>query len=108
MTALALIVIAFATYRAARLVSVDAISEPLRSIVYDWAYDDDGVAEHEPEPRGKVRAWLSDLVNCPFCTGVWLGALLLLVWQSWEWGRWGCILLAVTGVQAFLQALTTE
>lgn len=102
----AVLVLALATYRAARLVSVDAISEGFRSRIYDWAWDDDGLPMHEPVARGRVREWLWDLVDCPYCVGVWIGAGLILVWQSWEWGRWGVILLAVTGLQAFLQSLS--
>lgn len=98
------LVLGAATYRAARLVAVDGISEPLRAWVDQWAWDEEGGDDSTGAPRGKVRPWLAELINCPFCVGVWLGAGLIGVWQCWEWGRWGVILLAVTGVQAFLQS----
>lgn len=82
---LALVAIAgLATYRLARAVAVDTITEPLRQRVY-----------------GLGRPRLSELVSCQHCVGFWLALLptgLLLAaagWPGWPealaawWGAAG-------------------
>ena len=55
--ALTLATDAAAAYRLTRLVTTDTITEPMR----DW------VANRAPNGR------VDTLVNCPWCTGVWVG-----------------------------------
>jgi hypothetical protein len=68
--------LALATFRLARIVAFDPITEPVRAPV---ARD----TEEGPEPKGRgVQRALGELISCPMCVGVWIGAALTygLLW----------------------------
>jgi hypothetical protein len=85
---LGLVLVALAAYRLACLVAVDSISVPLRDRLYTFAWDE---SETEIDPndhtklrarrRGPVRAWLYELVSCPYCLSVWFAAGLYAAWR---------------------------
>lgn len=63
--------LSLATFRLARIVSFDAVTEPIRA----------PVAESTPgggtKPKGQgARRALGELVACPLCVGVWISAAL--------------------------------
>lgn len=116
---LLLAVIILAGYRVARLIVHDEIlgsypktkhdengeeySEPgdrgtgLRRLVDIALLDEDG------DPRGPLRSWLSKLLSCPVCTGVWADAALLAGWVNGGVPiRWGIVAAAIAGGQALL------
>jgi hypothetical protein len=55
------VVLVLGVYRGARIVSTDTVSEPPRLRMAEWSEGEDS-----------WRAWLYDLIECPFCTSVWL------------------------------------
>jgi hypothetical protein len=59
---LALLVIG-ATARLARLVTADSITDPFRAWVNRKA---------KKKLGRKVWTWFDDLINCPWCVGLWL------------------------------------
>lgn len=78
--------IALATYRFTRLVILDAISEPVRERLFNrwpptlvragqrWTGQRlVDRSEHSPRPK---PSWLGKLLDCPWCTSVWLAALI--------------------------------
>ena len=70
------VLLALATFRLARIVAFDQITEPVRAPV---AQD----TEEGPEPKGRgFRRALGELVTCPMCVGVWISAALTygLLW----------------------------
>ena len=73
-------------YRLARLIAVDAITEPLRNRMARWAYPKTLIAHTdsppEPAPRHKGREFLFDLVSCIHCVGVWVTVPASLVISS--------------------------
>ena len=83
---------ALATYRLARLIAYDEIFAWLR----------ERVAEVEDVP---FLAWLNDLVNCPYCLGVWFAvAMLGLLWAGTPVTLGIVLVLGVAGAQDFLES----
>lgn len=81
-----------ACYRLAMLITQDAIAKPVRNFF--------GL-----HPKGWIRAWLGELVHCPYCFGVWAAAALALVLYGFNWVTllyW----LAIAGGQAFMQKIS--
>lgn len=102
---ISLVLAVLATYRLAQMVALDDgpldVFATLRGLT---AYSHNG-----KERTGLAWESLSKLVNCPYCLGVWFGALTtLLVAFSVRLGFWTGILfwLATAGGQCALQALT--
>lgn len=86
-----------AVYRLAQLVSVDDgpfdVFKRLRAACGQIAY------------RYKKMKTLADLVNCPYCTGVWFALALALLFQARPWWLHA---LAIAGGQAFLQSVSAR
>lgn len=129
-TPLALLIVALAAYRITRIITTDSISEPARERIYRWAWvEPDEVlayavaqerwageslpfqtdADDPPPPlprRGGLRTWLNQLVQCAWCMGVWVSAGTYAVWRWWTWEPVHVliVMLAVAGVQGWLQS----
>lgn len=57
--------LAFASYRLTRFIVDDSLIDYQRARVQAWAAS-----------GGPLRAKLNDLIECPYCTGVWASALV--------------------------------
>jgi hypothetical protein len=107
------IIYALAVYRATRLITTDALCEPIRRWLrrLGWTrmsraigIDGDVEVDDVPRrgPRGAFGRGMTELVRCDWCLSIWLGAVA--VGASYEWETWtGYIsatlaLSAVTGV----------
>lgn len=108
-----LVVLALATYRVARIIAEDTISEPARERMYRWAWDDahpdesvddDGKRVLLAHPRAAWRTWVHGLFTCPLCIGVWTAAALYALWRfvDWEPVNVAIVMLAIAGLQCFL------
>lgn len=70
---IASVLLGLATFRAWRILSLDQITEPLRSALINR--------------EGRVWVFLTDMVLCPWCLGFWIagaGAIALTVTQDWN------------------------
>lgn len=83
-----LIVSALAVFRLSRLVALDTIAEPLR------------IAVGRRASGGGAWRWGADLINCPFCLGVWFAALVVLSGERLQ-VLWS--ILAAAGLQDILE-----
>lgn len=85
--------IALATFRLIRLVSYDVMTaflrEPLRYA-----------------PQGTFLGTLSSLLNCPWCTGIWLSALVVFAYFASPLSWFPILILAIAGVASLLQLLS--
>lgn len=105
-----LAVLALASYRATRLMTDDTLTLPLRDRLYRWAWDDEHpvanreTGQLEPRPRAPLRTYVYELVTCSWCLGVWVAALLYVLWRwsSWAPVRYGIVVLALAGAQGFV------
>lgn len=107
-----LVVLALAAFRATRLVAEDTISDPFRSRLFRWAWDDenlvdDGHGHQVPTARTRHgaaderrlfdgwRTWVWMLFTCQWCLGVWISTA---VYCAWRWG--GDVALSILAVLA--------
>lgn len=116
--AVAIVVLAAATYRVARLVAVDTVTTPWRAVVYRFAWADpepwDGPddrpeeSDGAPQPRAGWRTYVYEFVTCPHCLGVWIAIGAAVAWWHWAWVLWPLVTVAAMGVQSFAASLAGE
>lgn len=88
------ILMALAIERLVRLFTYDLIT----AFVRNWFVDAD------PE---SLRSTLGALINCPWCTGLWFGLIVVFAYFAWPVAAWYAILvLALSSVGTLLQLLT--
>lgn len=79
---LGVILVCTAVYSATRLLTTDAIFEPLRARLDAWAQA--GVAnldKHRAPTRGqRFAAWAVELLSCVWCASMWVGTFAALCW----------------------------
>lgn len=106
--ALRVLVIGFATYRIARALTQDSITDPFRDWVWSRAFvavpDPTGKEGYATRRRSRIWPWLYGLVSCPFCAGFWIALCLYWAWTEGAWQRTAVAAVAVAGVQAALTA----
>jgi len=84
----------FANYRLSRLISIDEITKPVRSLIGRKVTAD----------KHNFWWWLAELINCPHCVGVWIAAVL--AWFiAYSITEFVLLWLAIAGAQSFLQSL---
>lgn len=72
------LVLGLAAYRAAHVLSNEAVTKPLRA-PFIKETQKDGKTVEEPKKHGFLGA-MGLLIYCPSCTGVWLSALLVYLY----------------------------
>lgn len=95
---LRVLVVGLASYRLARAIAVDSITDPIRLWLYDRAWPGGPIAAHEPGDR--PWAWLFALASCPFCVGFWISLVLYACWVNVGWSRVLIAAVAVAGIQS--------
>ncbi len=109
---LLIVVVAFASYRAARAIAVDTITARFRMWAFGKAYP--GIPEGfagDVNPAlvtsGRPWRWFYGLVSCPFCIGFWLS---IGFWFACDPGYKLPVAsaVAVAGVQTLLTSVTSE
>lgn len=102
MTLAVVVILGLVVYRAARVLTVDKISQPWR----DWLLRQ--VQHAGAETRSAAR-WAYTLLTCPWCLGIYLSALVvafysLVVADRWLGWEYPLGLLAVAGAQSLFTA----
>jgi hypothetical protein len=71
-----LLLITVASHKAARLISKDRVTSPLRAPFARYE-GSDGPGEVSEKPRGRgLRRAIGELLLCPYCLGMWTSAAL--------------------------------
>lgn len=71
---LQLLVYALAVARVTGLIVADSITEPIR----------DGIVKRLDDRPHTLGAWITDLIECPWCIGMWVS--LVVAPLVWFWG----------------------
>jgi hypothetical protein len=92
------LLVCLATYRVSELFSLDNGPYDIFLNLRKWL----GVRASEGSATWRT---LADLINCPFCLGIWfaLAGVLLLIWHT-RYSDLILIWLAIAGVQTFLES----
>ncbi len=82
------ILVGLASYRLARALSLDTITDPFRGWLHRHAYRvaraKPGTVEPVVVPKSKPWAWAYSLASCPFCNSWWLALGVSAAWFG-EW-----------------------
>ncbi|MDA8596995.1 DUF1360 domain-containing protein [Candidatus Pacebacteria bacterium] len=98
------VLISLATYRLIRLFVYDAITKFFREQFYDVVKVGKELVLEKPE-RGPRRT-LADLMSCPWCMGVWMGATVTFFYALTPYAYFFVVFLAISGVASFLILLS--
>ena len=90
-----------ATFRIIRLITFDKIFNFAHVIFMD-AMPDGTYAKPE---RGLRRA-IAELIECQWCTGVWAGLFVVVVYMLSAIGRFGALILAISALGSFMQVIS--
>lgn len=102
------LMLAFATFRITRLLVYDKIARWFRELFAErHVYHKDGVAwvEVRPYPKG-LRSTIYDLLQCPWCIGIWASLVSIVIYFVFPWGWFVCFFLAIAGAGSMLQILS--
>jgi hypothetical protein len=101
------VLLALAAFRITRLIVYDKITRFFR----EWfVYKYDDVREGKevtiilPYQVG-LRRTLHDLVNCPWCIGIWGTLIIVVIYYVFPFGWLITFILAIAGVASFMQML---
>jgi hypothetical protein len=97
-------IMALATWRLTRLFVYDTITRFVREQFMDVVKIGRGFRLETPK-RGPRRV-LSELFQCPWCTGVWCAFLVVFFYQITDYAVLPLTLLAIAAVASFLQLLS--
>jgi hypothetical protein len=107
LTALDWLMLAFAVFRAARLISFDGVMSTYRSpfvkgVPHDSGMNDDVCARTDVAPW---REAIGELLACPICTATWVAGILVGLWLFVPvYGRILAGVLSLAGAMEFLFA----
>lgn len=102
------VLMAFATLRITRLVVYDKIARWFRELFVERReLEADGVAFVEVIPyQSGIRHTLYDLVQCPWCIGMWSGLLVTTCYFIFPWAWSVIFFLALAGMGSLLQVIS--
>ena len=102
------VILALAIFRMIRLVVFDSIAYWIRDFFFDKQYKKEKsglytVSRTQP-PKG-LRRKLCELVNCPWCSGVWVSLFVVFFYFLYPitWFFW--VVLALAGVGTIVQLI---
>lgn len=101
------ILLAFASFRITRLIAYDKITRFFREwFVEKREFTENGeiYVELVPLPHG-MRRTLHDLIECPWCIGLWAGLISTFFYFMFPWAWFIVLFLAVAGAGSLFQLL---
>lgn len=97
------VVLSLATMRVVRLFVYDAITKFFREQFWDAKKTKEGYVLEKP--KHGPRRTLADLLSCPWCFGVWAGAMVVFFYLWTPLAYFPILLLAVSAIATSLQLL---
>lgn len=99
------VLMVLAAFRMTRLVVYDKVSRFFREWFLDSReIEQDGKTVIElTVPEAGMRRTLHDLVDCPWCIGMWSALIITLSYFIFPWAWFVILFLAVAGASSFIQ-----
>ena len=94
-------IMSLATFRIIRLITFDKIFSFARVMFMDTLPDGT-----EVKPAGGFRRAAAELMECFWCTGVWVGLFVLVLYMLTPIGRFGALILAIAALGSFFQVVS--
>lgn len=92
-------ILVFATFRIIRLFVYDKITKWFRDLFLNVAPDGKTLIK----PLRGPRLTMYELLDCPWCLGVWAGTVAVLSYYLFSWSWIILLIFAVSGVASFIQ-----
>ena len=104
-----LFVLSLASFRMTRLIVYDQITLFIRKPFFiEEEMEEDGEVYYVPYPRG-IRGWIGSLLNCYWCTGMWVTILLYIVYTCVLTETMHVILIfAIAGIAAIIESIVQK
>ena len=101
------ILLFFAAFRITRLVVYDKITRFFREwFISKREMEENGVVWVELMPlKSGFRKTLYDLLQCPWCVGLWAGLIVSVCYFLFPWAWFVILFLAVSGLGSLLQLI---
>ena len=96
-----IIIMILATWRIVHLISFDKIFGFARSVFMNVL--EDGT---EAKPEKGFRRAIAELIECLWCTGVWVALSVLVLYIVTPLGRFGALILAIAALGSFMQVIS--
>ena len=96
-----IIIMTLATFRIIRLITFDKIFGFARAMFMD--IQPDGT---ETKPPSGFRRAIAELMECQWCTGVWAGLFVIIVYMITPIGRFAALILAISALASFMQVIS--
>jgi hypothetical protein len=99
------LVLSLAAFRITRLMVYDKIARWFRELFADTRRFEEGGASYvEVKPYGSgFRHTLYDLLQCPWCIGVWSALVVTFFYFMYPWAWYVLLFLAVAGASSLMQ-----
>ncbi len=99
------VMMAFAAFRITRLVVYDKITRWFRELFAQKSeVEKDGITYVEVAPYASgFRHTVYDLLNCPWCIGIWSSAVVIFAYFVTDWAWSVIFFLAIAGAGSLLQ-----
>ena len=104
------IMMAFAAFRITRLVVYDKITRWFRELFAKTVVVEKDSVEYVevvPYPSG-FRHTVYDLLNCPWCIGIWSAAIVVFAYFVYPWAWSVIFFLAIAGAGSLLQVIANS
>ena len=98
-----ILLLSLATFRLILLFVYDAVTKFFREQFWNAKKVGQDIVLEKP-PRGPRRT-IADLMSCPWCFGVWAGAVITFFYALTPYAYFIVVLLAISAVASFLQTL---
>lgn len=98
------VLITLASWRVTRLFVYDLITKFFREQF--WDVKKVGKGYQLEKPKTGARRTIADLLDCPWCFGVWATASVIFFYLMTPYAVFPVIILALSGVATFLQLLS--
>lgn len=101
------VMMSFAAFRITRLIVYDKIARWFRELFAQTKTTEvDGVTYVEVEPYASgFRHTVYDLLNCPWCIGVWSGLIVVFAYFVYPWAWSVVFFLAIAGAGSLIQVI---
>lgn len=96
--------VTLATFRLIRLFVYDAITKFFREQF--WDVKKNGRELMLEKPATGPRRTVADLMSCPWCFGVWAGAMVVFFYALTPYAYYVVVFLAISGIASFIQVLS--